>query len=110
LRFGGALWRFWYVRGYLSEGLAWLRRFLAKQGAADSSRAKALNGAGILAGARGDYAAARRYHEESLSIRSNLKDRQGVAHSLSNLGMLERGLSHYDAARTHYEDALAIYQ
>ena len=24
LRFGGALWRFWYNRGYMSEGIGWL--------------------------------------------------------------------------------------
>ncbi len=29
LRLAGSLWRFWYSRGYLSEGLDWLDQFLA---------------------------------------------------------------------------------
>ena len=37
LRFGGALWRFWYNRGYLSEGIGWLERVLAG-GEPDSDR------------------------------------------------------------------------
>jgi predicted ATPase len=32
LRFAGALWRFWYTRGYLSEGIGWLEQALAKGG------------------------------------------------------------------------------
>ena len=26
LRFGGALWRFWFSRGYLGEGIRWIGR------------------------------------------------------------------------------------
>ncbi|MDQ5819408.1 MAG: AfsR family transcriptional regulator, partial [Actinomycetota bacterium] len=29
LRFGGALWRFWHARGYISEGARWLESVLA---------------------------------------------------------------------------------
>src|ERR671912_532044 len=32
LRFGGALWRFWHARGYISEGLGWLESVLASGG------------------------------------------------------------------------------
>src|SRR5439155_937520 len=49
LRLGGALWRFWYTRGYLSEGRHWLDRALtADAGAPTLARASALAGAGIL--------------------------------------------------------------
>jgi predicted ATPase len=34
LRFGGALWRFWHNRGYLSEGIGWLEEVLAVSGSA----------------------------------------------------------------------------
>ncbi|HEY3227848.1 MAG TPA: tetratricopeptide repeat protein [Roseiflexaceae bacterium] len=66
LRLAGALYWFWWVRGYSSEGRRWLDRILdfgfqildldvAKQ----SELARALHGAGFLALFQGDYAVAR---------------------------------------------------
>jgi hypothetical protein len=46
LRLGGALWRFWYVRGHLSEGRRWLEQALALGGGEPSLRARVLGGAG----------------------------------------------------------------
>src|SRR5919199_1118319 len=60
LRLGGALWRFWWVRGHLTEGRERLAALLALPGAAARTpgRAQALAGAGGLAFYHGDYAAA----------------------------------------------------
>ena len=51
LRLGGALWRFWQVRGYWAEGREHLAGLLALPGAEapTAARAKALHGAGMLA-------------------------------------------------------------
>lgn len=48
LRFAGALWRFWYQRGMLSEGSAWLERILALPVPPECQHwhAQALHGAG----------------------------------------------------------------
>ena len=88
LRLCGALQRFWWTRGHLSEGREWCARVLGKAGAEErtSERAKALNVAGVLARRQGDYPAARALHEESLAIRRQLGDRRGMAASLNNLG------------------------
>jgi predicted ATPase len=61
LRLSGSLARFWAVRGYLREGREYLTRLLALPGAevCREARAKALNGAGILARLQSDYRAAR---------------------------------------------------
>src|SRR6266566_7104007 len=49
LRFAGALWRFWWVRGYFNEGRTLLERLLrTAEGIAVSVRAKALHAAGVL--------------------------------------------------------------
>jgi predicted ATPase/DNA-binding SARP family transcriptional activator len=49
LEIAGALWRFWYLHGYFSEGRKWLERALAAApDAPPVTRAKALAGAGAL--------------------------------------------------------------
>ena len=55
LRFGGALWRFWTARGYISEGLGWLESVLASSGPRVAPpRVKALEGMGWQFQALGD--------------------------------------------------------
>jgi non-specific serine/threonine protein kinase len=111
LRLGAALRRFWYVRGYLSEGREWLEKALSRRSRAPAAlQAKALNEAGILTGAQSDYAAARRFHEESLEIRRTLNDRRGVAASLNNLGLVSREQGDTARARSYYEESLKTYR
>ena len=48
------------MHGYLSEGRDWIEKALALPGGQQPAwRARALNGAGILARSQGDYAGAR---------------------------------------------------
>src|SRR5258708_22235830 len=58
LRLGGALWRFWLIRGHLSEGRTELARALtgSREVVTTPVRAKALHAAGTLAALQGDYA------------------------------------------------------
>ncbi len=105
------MWRFWYIRGYHSEGRAQLVAALAGgPGREDlrAIRAKVLNGAGNMAWQQGDYAAARTLHEESLAIRRELGDQRSIAASLGNLGNVAHVLGDYAAARTLHEESLAI--
>jgi tetratricopeptide (TPR) repeat protein len=110
LRLGGALWRFWYVRGYLTEGRERLAELLAAAGAPGqtAARARALRGLGIVAEAQGDYAVARRHYEEALALMRELGDRRGIALSLNNLGDVARDRGDYAAARALHEESLAI--
>ncbi len=110
LRLAGALWRFWWVRGYLREGRGWLSVLLATAPGshAAASRAKALNGAGVLAWQQGDNAAARTLHEESLAIQRELNDPRGIAYSLNNLGTVATSQGDHEAAQALCEESLAI--
>jgi predicted ATPase len=110
LRLGGALWRFWDVRGHYSEGRERLAALLALSGASGrmAARAKALNGAGNLAWSQSDYAAARSLHEEGLTIRRELGDKRDIALSLNSLGIVARRQGDYAAARSLLEKSLAI--
>lgn len=50
------LWRFWYVRGWLTEGRHWLDAALARDPTVSLPRVQALVGAATLAWAQGDFA------------------------------------------------------
>ncbi len=109
LRLVAAVWRFWYVRGHLSEGRERLAQAL-EAGGSDSStaRAKALNGAGGLAWTQGDYAVARRLFEESLAVFRDLGDRWGMAGPLNNMGLVALEQGDYSVARGVFGESLAI--
>jgi predicted ATPase len=70
LRLAGALAFYWFRRGYLGKGRTWLEEMLARTASTDRSvaRGQALYGAGELAFAEGDLAAASLRTEEALSI------------------------------------------
>ena len=95
LRLAGALSRFWYVRGYLGDGRAWLEAFLAagQPAVPQALRAKALHAVGGLARDQGDAVAAERYYHEALELRRVMGDRPGAATSLLQQGAvaLDRG-------------------
>ena len=112
LRMGAALWRFWYMRGYLSEGREQLTRALALTDAADhtAARAKALHGAGTLASLQGDFETARGCLEEAQAICRELGDIEGEKRAVSNLGMLAYDQGDYSAARHLYERSLQVNQ
>jgi predicted ATPase len=69
LKLGGALWLFWLLRDYHSEGRRWLEEALAIEGAGSpGSRAMALAGAGWLATEQGDLDRAKQTCEEGLAL------------------------------------------
>ena len=111
LRTAGAMGWFWYVRGYWSEGRDRLIGSLREtgEGADAAARAKALNGAGLLAWAQRDYASARTLHEENLAAFRELGDKGGIANSLMCLGDVSRDQRDYTTARTLYEQSLGLF-
>ncbi len=105
----GGMWRFWYSRGYLSEGRGWLEAALnASAGQSSVARAKIYNAAGNLAYVQVDYEAARHLYTEALTIRQSLDDPRGVAISLSNLGLVATSQGEYETAQSLYEQSLSI--
>jgi tetratricopeptide (TPR) repeat protein len=111
LRLGGALWRFWWWHGHLTEGRAWLTQVLASAPKSDTHwRGKALSAAGILAREQGDYAQATILLEESLAIRQRIGDRRGTAQSLNILGLVANSQGVFDQALAYFEQSLALYR
>ena len=101
LRLVGALWRFWQIRGQLTEGREHAERLLAiDSGDADpAARARALACAGRLAFFQGDYPAARRSLGRSLALQQELDDAAEAALLTVNFGMLAHADGRRDDAR-----------
>ena len=110
LRTVEALWRFWYVRGFYTEGRDRLAGVLARADAQGRTllRAKALNGAGALACSQGDFASAHLLHRESLALFRELDDRQGIAVSLTHLGNAAGYQGDNMAARAWIEEGIPL--
>jgi predicted ATPase len=84
LRLGGALWEFWSMRGYQSEGRRWLEEALAIDGRGSPElRAMALAGVGNLAEDQGDYDRAQEACEEGLELLAHEAREPSEAKSLS---------------------------
>ncbi len=110
LRLVGALWRFWYRRGFFAEGSRQLSRVLGTEGARAETleRANALRGAGAFACVEGDFAAARSYYDESLAIFREHDDQPGIARALSDQAQLFYYQEDLENARALYEQSLEI--
>ena len=108
LRLASALQRFWFVRGFWTEGRRWLEEGLANSKDAPLAlRARALGAAGRLSQYQADYNRTLVLCEESLAISRTLDDKTGMANALTTLGnvLFERG--DYSAARNVHEESLA---
>ena len=102
LRFCGALWWFWWLRGYWSEARRWLETTLklTQAGEATSARARALCAAGYLAYYQDDYALARALLEEAVSLSRAQGFSVELANALSTLGRLLHAQDDVDAAHS----------
>lgn len=105
---GSALWRFWLLRGYLSEGRRWLEQALAGFSELSSARANALFAAGILASYQGDYQQADHLLEQSLALGRALGDQERIAFALLRMGMLAHDQGRYTEATGLLEESLVL--
>jgi predicted ATPase/DNA-binding CsgD family transcriptional regulator len=103
------LWRFWELRGHLSEGHDWLERALARwPDAPIVVRANALNVAGNLAYKRGEYEQAIVRYEEGLRLRKEQGDQREIGIALQNLGIAVLQRRELDQAEVLLREALAL--
>jgi predicted ATPase/class 3 adenylate cyclase len=90
LLLGGALWRFWQIRGHLREAAMRLENLLALPGSHDfsESRAKALEAAGGVFYWMADWDNSTRYYSECLELQRDLGNLAGLAEAFYNLSFL----------------------
>jgi predicted ATPase/DNA-binding SARP family transcriptional activator len=109
LRLAGALRRLWQLHADLSEGRAALEAALeAAPDAPLLSRAKALNGLGVLAAEEGDLDAAEQAFEASLELARELDDDARRMAVLTNLGNIALFRQDFDRARDLYQEGAEL--
>jgi tetratricopeptide (TPR) repeat protein len=112
LRLGGALWWFWSIRGYYSEGRRWLEETLGIDGRGSPEvRAMALAGVGELAFDQGDLDRAKEAYEEGLQLlvhedAGEAREAKLWLHGLLGFLALER--EEHGQAKELFEEGLAL--
>ena len=110
LQLCGVIWRFWFERGYLSEGRRWLDEATAASSEPSLARARALSGNGVLAHYQGDYDRAEQLSEDALQLSRSLDDARGLAEARTGIALVRRARGDYPEAETLFREALAGYE
>ncbi len=109
LRLVVALRRFFWVRGYYTEGRAFIAAALeADRWSTDALCARALDMSGMLAWGQADFEDARTDLEAARDLYQALSDRAGQARVLNQLGAVSSELGDQRAAADHFQQSLAI--
>jgi predicted ATPase/serine/threonine protein kinase len=99
LRLGAALWWFWYLRGFYSEGQRWLEQVLALPGGEQVPiRSKTMTGAGALAFLQCQYDEATKLLDAAIELSRVQGDPMSLAQSLQFRGSIARERAEYDHA------------
>jgi predicted ATPase/DNA-binding SARP family transcriptional activator len=109
LRLVGALWRFWWLRGELTEGRNRLEHALARQDGADPSLvAQAVRGAAGIYWNLGEAGLARDHASLGLQLAAAAGEPVVELSCHTVLGLLARDQSDFGRARDHFEKSAAI--
>lgn len=105
-----ALCRFWELRGHFSEGRGWINSLLGRSVELPAEvRAKALEGAGVLALLQCDYEQAKAFHAESLALWNALNDQLSVARAHMHLGTVLHSMGDWSQAEHYLDTVLAMF-
>ena len=110
LRLAGALWRFWYLRGHLAEGRRRVESALLADERPTAARAKALNGAAVMAINTGDSATAKLRAEEGVALHRALGDRWGTAYAGFMLGNARNMEGAERDAQALFEESVRVFR
>ena len=111
LRLAHAAWRFWWRRGQLAQGRAWLERALALPNTGPATavlRPKTQVAAGYFARVQGDYARAGELGREALALARQIDDPHAASAALHLLAMIATDRGELVEAQNHLEASIAI--
>jgi predicted ATPase/class 3 adenylate cyclase len=105
-----ALWRFWDVRGHITEGRQWLHRVLHEIQLPSPERMRASQAAATLADSQDDHQRSIIHAQEALSLARDLGDNTETAIALISLGAVWLQQGDVDRASSAIEEAAALAQ
>lgn len=107
------LWRFWWVRGHVTEGRRWLDAALStprRDSAAHAhAYATACVGAGVLARTQGAFGRAVELLTHGAACSRSIGDRQGLALAVINLGIVAEYRGDHDRACELFLASKSLY-
>lgn len=108
LELAGLLGRYWWLRGRVQEGLAWLER--AFEATPDPSsvqtHVRALFWTGVLLDDAGRSTEAAARLEACLAMQRQAGDEVGIARTLNSLGVVARSMGELDRAQSLLEESI----
>jgi predicted ATPase/class 3 adenylate cyclase len=110
LRLAAALWRFWQMKGHRVEGQRRLEDVLAADERPTAARARALNGASVMALEGGDAARARLQAEDALALHQQLGDAWGAAFSVFMLAGAADEEGNLELGQQLFEESLRAFR
>jgi predicted ATPase/class 3 adenylate cyclase len=110
LRLAGALPRFWVMRGHAAEGLRRLEIALRTDERPTAARAKALNGAALMAFEVGDAPTATLRAEEALTLNRAVGDAWGSAYARFLLGQAAIVERDWARAQQLFEESVRVFR
>jgi predicted ATPase/class 3 adenylate cyclase len=102
--------RYWKIRGHITEGRTWFRRFIENPAVEGAVRAALLRRAATFATEQDAYEEARSFSEECRALYERLGDIGGMAEASHNLAVIEQRCGNLDAAADHYASAIARFR
>ena len=114
-RLAGALWPFWEMQSYLSEGGDWLEQLLVQTSppetnAPNQARMKAVFASGVLSWQQGRYDLARQRLETALALAQDVGATWYYAYSLCRLGRVQRAQRKPDKALRSFDTSLEMFR
>ncbi|HLK47966.1 MAG TPA: tetratricopeptide repeat protein [Bryobacteraceae bacterium] len=106
-----SLFRFWDMREHLAEARARLETALRLSGSEYArERGKVSQYLSAITTTLGDFPAATRYAEQSLSIYRSLGDQWGIAVSMNACAIIARDRGDYAASQRYLEESLSFWR
>lgn len=105
-----ALFRFWTIRGYSSEGRRWLRQVLpfGEDAPPDYLRAHVLYFAGSFALTHSDLDDATLLFTQALAAMRAIDDKAGIVNTICRLGLIQLGQRDFAGAEKTFREGLAL--